>query len=696
MSSHLIQNSKFKIQNSLTKPFLFLLLGLAAYFGFGLSQITKYSTADEHFWLPNYGTERIQQYWRAIAEGDWEDTRINDKPGVSVALLSGIAIPFTQNAIHTQIPFDDGTVKRFNPSATETINFFFRFPLLLFNGLFILYFFWILKKILRNEWVALWACLLILLSPVILGISQIVNPDTLFWSFGAATMLTFYAYLRTRAWRFVWLAALFFGFTLLSKYVGIIFFPFFFAMIFINALFSFRKEETPSVRGRTSPPLQGEKITKWVKKDLLAYVVTMFGGVALFAILMPAAIVDPKVLWESTVGFPGMLPIFIALLFFGALLLADAVFLRSRVLAFTLSFLAPKKVILEKIVYAILFCVAAFTLLNWMSRNSLVDLSGISFDEKTKASFTTDNPYLARFVAEWVPLVFALTPLTLFLLLLSWVQAFFGAIRKRALVFTLSVFFLVFYAAVIEQGLLVTVRYSILLFPLAAILAALSLRSLLFPKTNRELFFTRLVAPTLAVFFLLFSGVLMIHDTVSLEHKIAFENFLGKFLPFLLVTLAIFLWGFISGWKKIVAPIRMPQIPLTLVSGMVLLLGAQSLWVALPHPFLYTNTLLPDRYLLFHAWGYGGYEAAQYLNGKPDAENLTLWTDSYGVCEFFVGKCIKKQKVNVEKYPIDYLMRTLRGQIAPKFEYQKEGKPEWDYAVGERKKNFIRLYKNIR
>ena len=685
MSSELIQNSKFKIQNFLAKPFLFLLLGLVAYFSFGLSQITKYSTADEHFWLPNYGSERVQAYWRAIAEGDWEDTRINDKPGVSIALVSGIAIPLTQNAIHTQIPFDDGTVKRFNPSATETINFFFRFPLLLFNGLFVFYFFWILKKILRNEWVVLWACLFILLSPVILGISQIVNPDTLFWSFGAATMLTFYAYLQTRSWRFVWLATLFFGFTLLSKYVGIIFFPFFFVMILIRFLFS-RRDALPCV--------STTEIAERIKKDLLAYAVVMFGGVLLFALLMPAAIVDPKVLWESTIGFPGMLPIFIALLLFGALLLADAILLKSRTLSLVLSFLAPKKVILEKVVYAILFCAVMFTLLNWMSRNSLVDLSGISFDEKTKASFTTDNPYLARFVAEWVPLVFALTPLTLLFLVFSWAQAFFGALQKRALVFTLSVFFLVFYAAVLEQGLLVTVRYSILLFPLAAILAALSIRSFLFPKTDRERFFTRLVAPTLAVFFSIFYGVLTIHDAISLARKIAFENFLGNHLFLLGVALVGILWGFVFLWKKIVTRLRLPRFSLTLVSGIILLLGVHSLWASFPHPFLYTNSLLPERYLLFHAWGYGGYEAAQYLNKKPNAENLTLWTDSYGVCEFFVGNCIKKQKVNVEKYPIDYLMRTLRGQVSPKFKYHLEGKPEWDYAVGGRKKNFIRLFRN--
>ena len=62
--------------------------------------------------------------------------------------------------------------------------------------------------------------------------------------------------------------------------------------------------------------------------------------------------------------------------------------------------------------------------------------------------------------------------------------------------------------------------------------------------------------------------------------------------------------------------------------------------VTTPFPLSYASSLLPDR---FHTdvkdMGPGSYEAAQWLNRQPDAENLTIWTDKDGVCKFFVGKC---------------------------------------------------------
>jgi len=86
--------------------------------------------------------------------------------------------------------------------------------------------FWILKKITGSERAAVWSVILMYLSPTLFGISQIVNPDTPFWVFGFASMLSFFAMLEFRERRFVWLSGLFFGLTLASKYVGIIFFRF--------------------------------------------------------------------------------------------------------------------------------------------------------------------------------------------------------------------------------------------------------------------------------------------------------------------------------------------------------------------------------------------------------------------------------------------------------------------------------------
>ena len=72
------------------KTFVFsmLLISILSFFAFGFFHIDKFETTDEHLW--KYG--RIKQYWQAVKTQDWEKTYINDKPGVTVALVSGFGL----------------------------------------------------------------------------------------------------------------------------------------------------------------------------------------------------------------------------------------------------------------------------------------------------------------------------------------------------------------------------------------------------------------------------------------------------------------------------------------------------------------------------------------------------------------------------------------------------------------------------
>lgn len=676
------------------KPIFFVMLAFALYLSLGLATLSRFITADEHFWLPNYNTERIQAYWQAVKERDWEKTRINDKPGVTLAYFSGIALPFAQPYIDRQIVSDNGVVREFDPQMTEKINFLFRLPLFLFNGLFIFYFFWILRKITGDEWVAAWASMLMLFSPVLLGISQIVNPDTLFWVFGAAVLFTFFAHLKFRDLKYRWLTALFFGLMLLSKYVGVIFFPFFVVMIFLDYLF--RHEQY-----KQSP----DQFPTLVKKDLTAYWTIIGGGSLVFVLLMPAALINPRIFFESTVGFGGIWPIFVLMLILQAVLLGDALFLKSKGMLSLLSRLAPWRWILEKGVYATLLMTVLFVLFNWMLNNSLYDLSRIPFDAKTKATFSTDNTFVERFVVEFVPLVFALTPPTLLALIFFWARALFVPFRDRLFALMLSCFILIFYLAVIEQGLLVTVRYSILLFPITLVLGALGLRALFDTKdeamTGRDqnatgekrarAFFSMI----LGVFTIIF-GFMLLYQSLSKSEALAWKTAVNKYtLYYALVSVALiglsgiaaFLYQRLFVWfkKRAFAPVW--------ITLFIFLVSLVPLARASPHFFVYTSELLPKEYVITGSWGYGGYETAQYLNQKPNANNLTLWSDAYGVCEFFVGKCIRKQKLDVNKYPIDYFFLSYKGQLRPKFPYAID-EVEWNYVIDGRKKNYMRLFKS--
>ena len=76
------------------RPAVLLLVPLFCFFFFGLIHLTKFETVDEHYWIYSnrtpinywqYNNGRIQQYWSALFSQNWAKTRINDKPGITLA-----------------------------------------------------------------------------------------------------------------------------------------------------------------------------------------------------------------------------------------------------------------------------------------------------------------------------------------------------------------------------------------------------------------------------------------------------------------------------------------------------------------------------------------------------------------------------------------------------------------------------------
>jgi len=302
----------------LYQPKYLLVIPLAIFFIFGLYNISNYITADEHFWLFNVDDDRVNQYWNAILEGNWKNTRINDKPGITLAYTSGVALLF-QKSLENQVVFNDDIVKVYDPEVTKRINFLFRLPILIISGLSALMFFWLIKKITDNDWIALFASTLILLSPVLLGMSQIVNPDSLFWIFSSLSILTFFSLLKNRKKKFVVLTGIFFGLAMASKYVSLILVPFYFFMILAYYLVNWER-------------LSDEKgFGKLISINIGYYWAILVGGIVLFSLLMPAVFVKPDFLYSGTIGFSGMKAALIFLIPLNLILLADNLFFNSRV-----------------------------------------------------------------------------------------------------------------------------------------------------------------------------------------------------------------------------------------------------------------------------------------------------------------------------------------------------------------------------
>src|SRR6185369_1133939 len=132
-----------------------------------------------------------------------------------------------------------------------------------------------------------------------------------------------------------------------------------------------------------------------------------------------------------------------------------------------------------------------------------------------------------------------------------------------------------------------------------------------------------------------------------------------------------------------------------------------SLYSSAPVYLNYTNALLSKDKIVSDSWGYGGYEAAEYLNSLPDAENLLVWSDYEGVCQFFKGRCIMRQYKFAASKKIDYAVISRRGGILydpnnvrwteanhlfMKPAYDNDH-PDWIIKIGGRAENFVKVVK---
>ena len=592
--------------------YIFLGLVFAGYFFFGLRHLTQFVTADEHYWV----YERIPQYWDAVANGKWKKTFINDKPGITLALTSGIGLLFEPHPKkHLYENYD--RVLIYDTGNTEPLYRAFRLPILLMNALLLLYLFWIVGR-LTNPWIALWTVMLAALSPILLGISQIVNPDALLWSLGAAALFSYFALLASGERKYLWLTILFTGFALLTKYVAFILLPFYLTL----ALLRFLTEEEPDAAS----------LTQHLKKDLSRLVGIAAASVVLLFLFLPALFLDSKYIVELIQTVPDKEALAAIGLGLFVPLLIDLFVLKNKLL-FTVRRIglraAPARRALP------LFFLALFAALI-IVRNFFPDwdiFTRIPFDIKdiSDARYHTDIPnFFEVFLLEWNPIVFSLTPIVLLGL-----AAFLGTREKKYafLAYALLFFFLVSSVLLISSNVLATPRYSILLYPLFAFLAA--------------------------------RGVWQITERFSWPYaKLA-------------ATLVIF-FGSLA-----------------------------SLYAIQPFYFNYTNSLLPKSALINDAWGYGGYEAAQYLNSLPDAERLTVWIDYYGVCEFFVGRCLSAYTFDPALVQPDYYVLTRRGQMrymsrADRWErlsgltayrYYGAPHPAWQLLIDDRPGNFVKVVK---
>lgn len=427
------------------------------FFSFGFYKLTHFAAVDEPLWTDG----RIPKYWKNIGERDWRSTRISDKPGITVALASGPGIWFVDTRDYKAIR--SGAVLATKGLNIETLYWALRLPLLIAITLCLPLFYILIERLLGKR-EALLAYAAILLSPVLLGMSKIINPDSLLWLFVPQALLAYLVFLKRRHYRYLILSGVLVGLALLTKYVANFVIVFMVGLLFLEWLY---QENT-----RFFP------LGTYLKKSLADLSILIFTALATFYVLFPAVWVKPEKLVTSTLysqAFEKFAPLFIVLLVFIGI---DIAWNRTRALSHFLGFLERFREWIGWLVGGFFTAASLFVLTNSWLGMRWYDFMSLLSSPKT-VSGRTD--IFGIFLTNFYPLLFGLTPLILLGLfagaMLVFRREFFKNDSSRLALY-LMLFILLYYVGATGNGVAMIVRYQIILFPIAAILAALGLLAL--------------------------------------------------------------------------------------------------------------------------------------------------------------------------------------------------------------------------
>lgn len=425
----------------------------------GLARLGTYSAVDEPYWT--YG--RISKFWTAIEQQKWRSTNINDKPGITVAILSGFGLLKFDPMTYQSLRGDTKTTQEL--SDINAINFYFRLPIFLFC-LFSLPLFYVFLKKLFDETVALIGFLLIALSPILLGISMIINPDSILWIFLPLALLSYLVYQEGDDERYLHLAGIFIGLSLLTKYVSNVLYIFLFLLPFLQYILA---EKKPDLR-------------VYLKKFLKDYLILVFLSMAVFYILYPATWTHPDTLLKGTFlskAFETTWPAFALLI---GLILADIFLFKNKVLGFILGKISLFKNWIVYGVIGIFLFLIAFVFVDTYFGMKPFDLVGTLSSPKGIGSESILPRYTGAILADVFSLLFGLSPIAL----LGLLAGLFFTVRKNILktkeikiILFFVLFILLYYLGSTVNNVAATVRYQIALYPLAFIISAIGLRALL-------------------------------------------------------------------------------------------------------------------------------------------------------------------------------------------------------------------------
>lgn len=548
---------------------VFLIIIIASQLFFALYHANKALYVDEKLWT--YGGEmRIQKYWINIFTRDWYSTRPSDKPGVTLALISGLGLkwtdPYSFLRVKKDFPDLEGRKKFAN------MLFIMRIPTIIFISFSLIIFYFFISN-LFDEKFGLISTAFISLSSLLIGISRLINPDALTWIFIPLTFFTYFVYQKKQEKVYLYSTGFFLGLSLLTKYISNLLFPFFLVEIFAQAiLLKIDKKDLP----------------QFFKKKFLDFIVIVILSLITFYILYPGVWVKLDRLFIGTLGSQAFEPIWKPFVAFILLFVLDIFILKSRIFTYIIERLKKIRGFILILIPTIFVIAIFLVLVNVYSKMHFVNFEDLMVSPKTAGR---NSSYLSVFLSGFYGLIFGITPLVLFGLLINlffnikyFVKKETARINfKNYFIWQVLFFVLIYFLASTFSKVVPIARYQITIYPLVIMLGCLGFYALWERfKMNKKIFF----------------GFLILGISLNILTLWSIKPFYFSYNSSLL-----------------------PQ----------------------------------DYLINPKDTGEGNYEAAEYLNSLENPEKLVVWADKNGVCDFFVGKCVTStRQSSFESYDFNF------------------------------------------
>ncbi|MDD5397110.1 MAG: glycosyltransferase family 39 protein [Candidatus Moranbacteria bacterium] len=448
------------MKSKITITLIFLAV-ITSSFYFGFSRLTNFSGVDEPYW--SYG--RVPNFWNAVKTMQWKKTNICDKPGVPLAMVSGAGLPFLGENPKSlkSLRYEAKTPEQLQ--KIQDLYFHLRLPVFLFTLLILPLFYFLIKKLL-GEQTAKFATIFIGFSPVLLGISLIINSDAMLWILTALSTLSLFVFLKNDERKYLLLSGFFLGLSVITKYVANVLFVYFFLVFLLEYILWAHKNMD---------------VEKYLKLALKNYLILFATAMATAFVFFPATWVKLSTLFHATLGnpvFSSTWPLFVGTI---GLLAIDILVFKAKFSSIAFAFFVKHRNLWAKISASAFLFLIVFVLLHVYAGLKTFDLQAIIASPKGIGSGDIIHKYLGALSGDMYSLIFSISPLVLFLLMF----AIFSIFRKKDLArenitaIYIIIFILIFYLGSAVNAVVNTVRYQIMVYPLAFVLAAIGISEIL-------------------------------------------------------------------------------------------------------------------------------------------------------------------------------------------------------------------------